>query len=128
MSNDTTGKTLGLIVSPFLKWNPRKNSFFLSSCWIASVLLLSATEGMATNYYVENANQFNSTVDKNGANFSTLRAGNRQQAVPQTGGSLYSVRHKVVPDTVRVLIFLGPAHAKDAKGAKGNWGIKGLRG
>jgi hyaluronate lyase len=32
---------------------------------------------MATNYYVENANQFNSTVDKNGANFSTLKAGDR---------------------------------------------------
>ena len=77
MISHTIGKTLALIVSPFLKWNPRKNLFFLSSCWIASALLLSATEGMATNYYVENANQFNLTVDKNGANFSTLRAGDR---------------------------------------------------
>ena len=50
---------------------------FLSSCWIATALLLSVTEGMSTNYYVENANQFNSTVDKNGSDFSTLRAGDR---------------------------------------------------
>jgi hypothetical protein len=50
---------------------------FLSSCWIATALLLSVTEGMSTNYYVENANQFNSTVDKNGADFSSLRAGDR---------------------------------------------------
>lgn len=50
--------------------------FFLPfSCCIASALLLSVTEGMATNYYVDTATQFNSSVDKNGANFSTLRAG-----------------------------------------------------
>jgi hyaluronate lyase len=77
MISHTIGKTLALIVSSFLKWSPKANSFFLSSCWIASALLLSATEGMATNYYVDSATQFNSLVDKNGANFSTLRAGDR---------------------------------------------------
>ena len=77
MISHTIGRTLAKIVFPFLKWSPKKFSFSLSSCCIASALLLSATEGMATNYYVENANQFNSTVDKNGANFSTLRAGDR---------------------------------------------------
>lgn len=77
MSSHTISKTLALIVSLFLKWSPRIYSIFLSSCWIASALLLSVTEGVATNYYVDDAKQFNSLVDKNGANFSTLRAGDR---------------------------------------------------
>ena len=52
-------------------------SIFLSSCWIASALLLSVTAGMASNYYVDTADQFNAKVDKNGASFATLRAGDR---------------------------------------------------
>ena len=75
MISHPTGKVLVLIASPFLKWSPKTYSFFLSSCCIASALLISVTEGMATNYYVDSATQFNSLVDKNGANFSTLRAG-----------------------------------------------------
>ena len=52
-------------------------SIFLPSCWIASALLLSVTEGMSTNYYVDSATQFNSLRDKTGADFSTLKAGDR---------------------------------------------------
>ena len=77
MINYQTPQALASIASPFLKWSPRTYSFFLSSCWFASALLLSATEGMATNYYVDSATQFNSLEDKNGADFSTLRAGDR---------------------------------------------------
>jgi len=83
-----TGKFLVLIASPFLKWSPKTYSFFLSSCCIASALFLSVTEGMATNYYVDTATQFNSSVDKNGANFSTLRAGDRVYLKAGTWGGL----------------------------------------
>jgi hyaluronate lyase len=76
MSSHTIGKTLVLIVSPFLKWSSRISSIFLLQ-GIALLSPLLVAQGLATNYYVEDATQFNSLVDKNGANFSTLRAGDR---------------------------------------------------
>ncbi|NBS87231.1 MAG: hypothetical protein EBS60_04010, partial [Verrucomicrobia bacterium] len=76
MSSHTIGKTLALIVSPFLKWSSRIFSIFLLQ-GIALLSPLLVAQGLATNYYVEDATQFNSLVDKNGANFSTLKAGDR---------------------------------------------------
>jgi hyaluronate lyase len=72
----TTGKALALIASPFCKWISRIFSISLFQ-GIALLSLLLVTQGMATNYYVDTATQFNSLEDKNGADFSTLRAGDR---------------------------------------------------
>jgi len=44
--------------------------------WVLASALMFAS-AKATDYYVDNAAQFNSSVDKNGLNFSTLRAGDR---------------------------------------------------
>jgi hyaluronate lyase len=76
MISHTIGRTLGVIASPFLKWSSRIFSISLFQ-GIALLSLLLVTQGMATNYYVDSATQFNSLVDKNGANFSTLKAGDR---------------------------------------------------
>jgi len=76
MSSHTIGKTLALIVSPFLKWSSRIFSIFLLQ-GIALLSLLLVTQGMASEYYVDSATQFNSLLDKNNKNFSTLRAGDR---------------------------------------------------
>jgi hyaluronate lyase len=50
--------------------------FFRFLC-LGSIGIFAVTQGMATSYYVDSAAQFNSLVDKNNANFSTLRAGDR---------------------------------------------------
>lgn len=50
--------------------------FFRFIC-VGSIALFSVTGAMATSYYVDTAAQFNSCIDKNGASFSTLRAGDR---------------------------------------------------
>jgi hyaluronate lyase len=66
-------------------------SIFLSSCCIASALLLSVTEGMSTNYYVDSATQFNSLRDKTGADFSTLKAGDRVYLKAGNWGGLVAI-------------------------------------
>jgi hypothetical protein len=76
MISHTIGSTLGVIASPFLKWSSRIFSISLFQ-GIALLSPLLVAQGMATNYYVDSATQFNSLVDKNGANFSTLKAGDR---------------------------------------------------
>ena len=76
MIRDKIGKTLVLIASPFLKWSPRIFSISLFQ-GIALLSLLLVTHGMASDYYVDSATQFNSLFDKDNKNFSTLRAGDR---------------------------------------------------
>jgi hypothetical protein len=50
--------------------------FFRFVC-VGSIVFFSVNGGMATSYYVDTAAQFNLCTDKSGANFSTLRAGDR---------------------------------------------------
>ncbi len=47
------------------------------ACWLVALASLVAARAFATSYYVDTAAQFNAGVDKNGANFSTLQAGDR---------------------------------------------------
>jgi hypothetical protein len=61
---------------PFTEWTSWSKSIF-RLILIGSIVLISLTQGRATDYYVDTATQFNSTVDKNGLNFSTLKAGDR---------------------------------------------------
>lgn len=67
---------LASIASSFLKWSPRIFSISLFQ-GIALLSLLLVTHGMASDYYVDSATQFNSLFDKDNKNFSTLRAGDR---------------------------------------------------
>ncbi|NBS07404.1 MAG: hypothetical protein EBS69_08460, partial [Verrucomicrobia bacterium] len=76
MRSQTTHKVRASIESPFVEWSSWSNSIF-RFILIGSIALISITQGRATNYYVENAAQFNSTLDKNNANFSILKAGDR---------------------------------------------------
>ena len=69
-------KVLAAIESPCAHWSSWGNSIF-RFLLLGSIALISLTQGRATDYYVDTATQFNSTVDKNGLNFSTLKAGDR---------------------------------------------------
>ncbi len=51
-------------------------TFFRFLC-LGSIGIFAVTQGMATSYYVDTAAQFNSKMDKTGADFSTLKAGDR---------------------------------------------------
>ena len=69
-------KSLAPSSSAFLQWSFRVDRL-LRLFWLSSIGSLTFSEGLATDYYVDGADQFNSLEDKNGADFSTLRAGDR---------------------------------------------------
>ena len=76
MITHQTLKALTSIASPFLKWSSRIFSISLFQ-GIALLSLLLVAHGMASDYYVDSATQFNSLLDKDNKSFSTLRAGDR---------------------------------------------------
>jgi hyaluronate lyase len=69
-------KSLAPTSSAFSQWSFRVDRL-LRLFWFSSIGSLTFSEGLATDYYVDSADQFNSLVDKNQANFSTLKAGDR---------------------------------------------------
>ena len=90
MISHPTGNALALIAYPFLKWSPRKYSFFHLVCIASVAFFFSAHRGVAATYTVNNATDFN--------NLPRLNAGDVVQMNSGTYGAINKILESSISD------------------------------
>jgi hyaluronate lyase len=90
MISHPTGNALALIAYPFLKWSPRKYSFFHLVCIASVAFFFSAHRGVAATYTVNNATDFN--------NLPRLNAGDVVQMNSGTYGAINKTLESSISD------------------------------
>ena len=90
MITHQTLKALASIASPFLRWSPKKFTFFHLVCIGSVVFFFSAHRGVAATYTVNNATDFN--------NLPRLNAGDVVQMNSGTYGALNKTLESSISD------------------------------